>query len=328
MNSSFLLKYTLVGLTAIGFLLPVGLYAQALPKDPYADLYELITPPQPPTTAGKVEVAEFFLYTCPHCYAFEDDLNLWVEGKPSYIDFVKVPAVFNENLIVIGKVYYTAETLGVLPKLHTAIYKAIHQDNRKLSNEAEMMQLFAENGVSNDDFRKAFHSFSVDVKVRQAAMMTSKHGISGVPAMTVQGKYRLSSGKAGGHTQLLKLIDYLAQKESQLLTATPVQTPTTTPTSSEATPTPSEAKESAVAKDSPPAGTSEASPSTPATETVQTPASKEVKKDTAESPTPAEVKETSKTPTPAAEVKESSETPKPSDTPPSSDTQTKTTPQP
>jgi protein dithiol oxidoreductase (disulfide-forming) len=310
MNSSFLLKYTLFGLTALGLLLPVGLYAQALPKDPYADQYELITPPHPPTTEGKVEVAEFFLYTCPHCYTFEDDLNLWVESKPSYVDFVKVPAVFNENQIVMAKVYYTAETLGGHTKLNTAIFKALHQDNRKLSNEIEMMQLFAENGVSNDDFRKIFHSFAVDMKVRQAAVMTSKHGISGVPAMTVQGKYRLSSGKAGGHTQLLKLIDYLAQ-ESQLLAATPVQTPTTTPT-------PSETKESTDAKstdakDSPAVKpTSEAPPSTPAKETVQTPAPAEAKKETSESPTP-------------TEAKESSETPKSSDTAPSSDTQTKTT---
>lgn len=310
MNSSFL-KYTLVGLTALGLLLPVGLYAQALPKDPYADQYELITPPQPPTTEGKVEVAEFFLYTCPHCYVFEDDLNLWVESKPGYVDFVKVPAIFNENLIPLGKLYYTAEALGVLSKLNAAIYKAIHQDNRKLNSEAEMMQLFAENGVSNDDFRKTFHSFSVDVKVRQAAVITSKHGISGVPAMTVQGKYRLSSGKAGGHTQLLKLIDYLAQKEYQLLATTPVQTPTTTPT-------PSETKESADAKGAPAEvkPTSEASPSAPAKETVQTPAPAEAKKETSESSTP------------AAETKESSVAPKSADTPPSSDTQTKTTPQP
>lgn len=323
MNSSFFLKYTLFGLTALSLLLPAGLYAQAQPKDPYADQYELITPPHPPTTEGKVEVAEFFLYTCPHCYTFEDVLNLWVEGKPSYVEFVKIPAVFNENQIVMAKVYYTAETLGVATKLNSAIFKAIHQDNRKPpSNEAEMMQLFAENGVSNEDFRKTFHSFSVDVKVRQAAEMTSKHGISGVPAMTVQGKYRLSSGKAGGHTQLLKLIDYLAQKEYQSLATAPatpaiapVQTPTPTPSETKGT---SEAKEEATEVKS----TSEASPAEPPKEaapakeaeppkeTVQTPATKE----TPESSTPAAE--------PAADPKDSSATPKSTETPPSSDTKT------
>ncbi len=319
MNSSFFLKYTLFGLTALSLLLPVGLHAQAQPKDPYADQYELIIPPHPPTTEGKVEVAEFFLYTCPHCYTFEDDLNLWVEGKPSYVEFVKVPAVFNENQIVMAKVYYAAENLGVHTKLDVAIFKAIHQDNRRLSNEIEMMQLFAENGVSNDDFRKTFHSFAVDMKVRQAAVMTSKHGITGVPAMTVQGKYRLSSGKAGGHTQLLKLIDYLAQKEYQLFATapamTPVQTPTPTPTPSE-TKGPNEAKEAAEVK-----STSEASPSASVKETVQTPAPAEVKKEASESTVN---KETSESSTPA-EVKGSSEMSKSSDPPPSSD---KTTPQP
>lgn len=323
MNPSFLLKYTLFGLTALSLLSPVGLHAQAQPKDPYADQYELIIPPQPPTTEGKVEVAEFFLYTCPHCYAFEDDLNLWVEGKPSYVDFVKMPAIFNENQIVMGKVYYTAEALGVLSKLNAAIYKAIHQDNRKLSNEAEMMQLFAENGISNDDFRKTFYSFSVDVKVRQAGVMTSKYGITGVPAMTVQGKYRLSSGKAGGHTQLLKLIDYLAQKEYQLFAtapATPVQTPTPTPSETKG---PDEEKEAKEVKSA-----SEASPAEPSKE-AEPPKAAEPSKE-AESPkaavqTPA-TKESPESSTPAEEPKDSSATPKSAETPTSSDT--KTTPQP
>ena len=33
--------------------------------------------PQPLQTGDKIEVTEFFQYSCPHCFAFTPDLNAW-----------------------------------------------------------------------------------------------------------------------------------------------------------------------------------------------------------------------------------------------------------
>ena len=39
---------------------------------------------------GKVEVLEFFMYGCPHCYSFEPYLNKWKGSKPENVEFIRV----------------------------------------------------------------------------------------------------------------------------------------------------------------------------------------------------------------------------------------------
>jgi thiol:disulfide interchange protein DsbA len=45
--------------------------------------------------------------------------------------------------------------------------------------------------------------------------MVRQYGIGGVPAIVVNGKYHSSAAQAGSYEQLLKVIDYLVDKERQ-----------------------------------------------------------------------------------------------------------------
>ncbi|ALG67129.1 thiol:disulfide interchange protein DsbA/DsbL [Beggiatoa leptomitoformis] len=231
----WLLQLFTIGFIGINAVLPVAHAEEEL----YKDAYTLINPPQPTANSDKVEVAELFWYGCPHCFAFEPYLQAWSAKKADYIDYVHVPAVFNNNWALHAKAFYTAETLGVVSKLHTALFNAIHVQKRKLSDEASIMAVFTENGVSEDDFKKTFSSFSVDSKMRRANVLSVGYGATGVPAIVVNGKYLLSSDKAGGYDNLLKVVDYLAEKEYKAMKATAKPTTETTPkTVPETTPTP------------------------------------------------------------------------------------------
>ena len=44
--------------------------------------------------------------------------------------------------------------------------------------------------------------------------MSQTSGITGVPAMVVNGKFRTSSPEAGGMEEMLDVVDFLIQKES------------------------------------------------------------------------------------------------------------------
>ncbi len=200
-------------------------------QDPYANQYELIKLAQPVQRKdGKVEVVEFFLYTCPHCHTFEAHLVPWVETKPDYIHFENVPAVFNDEWIPLAKLHYTAEALGKLKEFHAIILKAIHEDKRTLQAVPDFIKLFSEHGVTKEEFEKNYNSFFVDMKVRNAKLMTKSYGITGVPAVVVQGKYRLLSSKTNGYDNLLKVVDGLAEREYQALSKAPPATTTTTST--------------------------------------------------------------------------------------------------
>ncbi len=165
------------------------------------------------TAADKVEVLELFWYGCPHCYAFEPQLQAWLKNKADYIEFVRVPAVFAQNWEVHARAFYAAQQLGVLDKLNGSVFDAIHKEGRKLGSQEEVTQFFADKGVSAEDFKKAYNSFDVDTKTRRAIALTREYGITGVPALIVNGKYRSSAQEAGDFASLLKLVDYLAAKE-------------------------------------------------------------------------------------------------------------------
>jgi len=204
-------------------LIPLATLAATTTEEPYADKYELIKPPYPPANREKVEVVEIFLYTCPHCYAFEPHLKRWLQTLPKDLDFSQVPAVFGERGILLAKAHYAAEALGILEPVHQALYQAIHDQNRDMNSEQVLMRLFAQFKVSEADFRNTFNSFSVDTKVRRAKLLTTNYGISGVPSIVINGKYRLSSGQAGGYAKMFEVINYLIQKER-------ASSPTTLPT--------------------------------------------------------------------------------------------------
>lgn len=176
--------------------------------------YQLINPPQPTTNPAKVEVVELFWYGCPHCFVFEPYLNAWLERKPANVEFIRIPATLNPGWSIHARAYYTAEVLGVLDKIHEPLFHAIHVQKRKLDNEAALAAFFAAQGVSEEDFRKTFNSFAVETKLRRAAGLVQRYGVSGVPAIIINGKYRTDGSLAGSYENLLQVMDYLIRKES------------------------------------------------------------------------------------------------------------------
>lgn len=164
---------------------------------------------------GKVEVLELFWYGCSHCYAFEPQLAEWAKSKPDYVEFVRVPAVFAHNWEIHARAYYAAQQLGVLEKIHQPLFDAIHKHGRKVFSEPELIQFIGDQGVEAAAFKTAYNSFDVDTKTRHAIALTREYGITGVPALIINGKYRSSAQQAGDFTTLLKLVDFLADKEHQ-----------------------------------------------------------------------------------------------------------------
>ena len=194
------------------FIVPLTLQAADLFKE--GEHYERIKPEVATTTDGKVEVVEVFWYGCHHCFAFEPYINDWVKSKPDNVEFRRVPGVFARNWIPHARAYYTAEVLGVLDTIHTPLFEAIHEEGRSIGDEDTLARFFAEHGVAEADFHEAYNSFSVDTKTRQALTASKEYGISGVPSMIVNGRYRTSARLAGTYENLLKVVDELVAKES------------------------------------------------------------------------------------------------------------------
>ncbi|CAG7857652.1 hypothetical protein MCAMS1_02557 [biofilm metagenome] len=175
--------------------------------------YEAVSPPQPTANPAKVEVIEFFWYGCPHCFSFEPSLKAWLKTKPENVDFIRIPAVFNEQWGKHAKAYFTAEALGVVDKVHSDLFDGV-QAKKPLETEDDLAKFFAEHGVKEADFRETYNSFMVDAKMRQAPEIAGKYGIDGVPAIIVNGKYKTTGSLAGSQEKMIDVINELIKKES------------------------------------------------------------------------------------------------------------------
>ena len=177
--------------------------------------YEMVRPPRPTTSKDKVEVVELFWYGCPHCFKLEPYVERWLKRKPENVKFVRMPGMFRPSWEIHGRAYYTAEVLGVVDKVHKPMFEAIHEQKRSMSDEASIMALFKEHGVSEKDFKRVFRSFMVETKLRRAKDMGQRYGVRGVPALIVNGKYRTSAQEAGGNAKIFKVVNKLVKMESE-----------------------------------------------------------------------------------------------------------------
>jgi thiol:disulfide interchange protein DsbA len=175
--------------------------------------YNVISPEVPTQTGDKIEVLEVFWYACPHCYDFEPYVKEWLASKPDDVVFRRMPGIFRKNWIPHAKAFYTAEKLGVLDKIHSPLFDAIHKERKKIHDDAAMKKFFVKQGVDEDEFTKVYESEEIDIKAKQAFVMGQKYKITGVPAIIVNGKYMISGSTAGSFENVLKITNALVDKE-------------------------------------------------------------------------------------------------------------------
>jgi protein dithiol oxidoreductase (disulfide-forming) len=200
--------------------------------------YKEIVPPQPATVTG-IEVLEVFWYGCPHCYDFEPALARWQARQPDDVALRRLPAVFRPSWYLHAKAYYTAEVLGVLDKIHTPLFKALHVDKKTLDDEASLADFFAGFGVDKNEFSQVFSSFTVEGKVEQAKQAIQRFGIDGVPAVVVNSKYLTSASMAGSYDAVLTVVDFLVAREREArATQAPAAPPSGSAQSAPSSPTP------------------------------------------------------------------------------------------
>lgn len=177
--------------------------------------YDVLEEPQPTRDASKIEVVELFWYGCPHCYKLEPYVHAWEDNMPKDADFWQSPAIFSQVWALHAQAFYAAKALGVLDKIHTPFFEEIHKNKKRLANQNELADFFAKHGVEKADFDKAWNSFGVKTQVKQADARARNYKVSGVPAVVVNGKYRVSSTMQAGESGLFDVVNFLIAKEQK-----------------------------------------------------------------------------------------------------------------
>jgi len=164
---------------------------------------------------GKIHVVEFFLYSCPHCFHLEPELNDWRAQLPDDVSFTRVPVLFGAGGQIYARLYYAAEQLGVLDAVHEDIFKAIHEQGRRLLSEDDMRAFMKTHGVDDDAFMTAFESDAVTAKLRKAGETMRALNVTATPSLGVAGRFYISGRTAGSNRRMFDVADYLINQQRQ-----------------------------------------------------------------------------------------------------------------
>ena len=207
MNYANFLKTTLVAMLA--------LFTTLLQAETFREGvdYELLQQPGKVDVPGKIEVREFFSFSCPHCFHLERFTSEWKPKQAEDVNFVMTPAAMRKDWEPLAHAYYVAEALGKLDTIKPELFDAIHVKKRQVFTQSEIAGFFKGYGVSEDDFNKLYHSFSVRVKVRQATALAKTYRLRGVPAVVVNAKYLVKTQSGKTFADMLEVVDFLVAKE-------------------------------------------------------------------------------------------------------------------
>lgn len=174
--------------------------------------YLVLAKPAPvDVPVGKIEVAEFFSYNCPHCAAFEPRLEAWVKKLPTNVVFKRVPVPFvGTDVEVKQRFYYTLEAMGKVDEFQFKIFQAIHNERQRLvGEEAVLAWSEKQPGLDAKKFADLFKSFAVSGKAKRATQVVEGYKVSGVPSFGIAGRFYSDGELAGTLDRALEVTDFL-----------------------------------------------------------------------------------------------------------------------
>jgi len=171
--------------------------------------------------SSKQEVREYFSFYCPHCFRFEpfmakvkaqlpEDVNF----ELNHVDFLRAASPKIQQLLTKGVV--VATQMGMEQKLMGAVFNYLQVQRAVITSEKDLRNIFVLNGADGDKFDKLMKSFSVNSKAKLLKKnqdeLSRKGGITGVPAVIINGKYRINNNqldKNNFEQDYHKLVKYL-----------------------------------------------------------------------------------------------------------------------
>lgn len=151
--------------------------------------------------SSKPEVREYFSFYCPHCFQFEPtfatikkQLPEGVKFERNHVDFLRMAS--QEVQFMLTKALVVAQVLNVEEKITSALFDFIHVQKGTISNEKDIRNILVLQGVDGAKFDKLFNSFAVNSKAKlmkkNQQTLAEKRALTGVPAVFVNGKYRIN----------------------------------------------------------------------------------------------------------------------------------------
>jgi thiol:disulfide interchange protein DsbA len=168
----------------------------------------------------KIKVFIFYAYACHWCQQVEPKVAAWSKNLPANTLFYHVPVSFQPGWRSLAKIYFAAEQLKVLDKIHEPMFEAVKNDELANTKDETIFAFVAKQGVDKKAFSEAYHSFLVDSKTRWANNLAVSFKITAIPTFVVVGPkeaFYTQTALAGDETNLFNVLNFLIHKQQQQL---------------------------------------------------------------------------------------------------------------
>ena len=190
-----LIQKLLFALAVCGIAAGAALASPAAPKNGVE--YETLTPAQSTDAGAKVEVIEFFSYSCPHCNRFDPLMAAWVKRNEDKIAFKRVHVAFHAGDVSLQRMYLTMDAMGITEKYHAKVFSAVHNDMQRLNSDEEVFNWMEKNGAERAKFIGVYRSFGAQSWVNRSNNMIRAYAIDSWPMVAIGGHYLTSPHYAG-----------------------------------------------------------------------------------------------------------------------------------
>lgn len=187
----------------------------ASPQSPVEKKEYTLVRPTIPVKGKKVEIVNFFAYTCPHCLKFAPVIEPWSEKLPAWISYRQVPVAWDARTEPFSRAFYVLQSLRLLPKLHMKFFESVIYQTHKYESASlakDIRDFMLANGVQAQAWDSAYNSFGIANKARAASQTWQSYGLDATPMVGIDGKYLTGPHMTTSRQACLTVIEALAQK--------------------------------------------------------------------------------------------------------------------
>lgn len=170
-----------------------------------------------PTKPGKINVTEFYSYTCIHCSVLEPLLDSWYATTKN-VDLNRIQVVWENNYSGYAKINATAQLLNLSSTFNQKIFQATITDRQNLENPSQLQSFLNANKnlVDPKKFMSTYNSFTISTKPQEYSQYTQAYNVTATPTIIVDNKYVPTGAQPERLMQIVQALVDKAKKEHKI----------------------------------------------------------------------------------------------------------------
>ena len=128
---------------------------------------------------------------------------------PKDVAFRRSHVAFQDSFVPQQRLALTLEAMGLVEKLHTKVFAAVHTEKVNLSTGEAIAEWVSRQGVDKAKFLEQYNSFTVSTKATKATQLQNLYKVEGVPALGIAGRFYTDATLSKSMERGLLVTDYL-----------------------------------------------------------------------------------------------------------------------